>query len=354
MAALPSCVQTTGSFQEVFETCYSHGLETIYKLENVDLKTVRKLAEVKAKPSFKIFLEELSDPQLEFDFGPFYRGWQVPFVLQEPIQLLKLSKPIEKNLNSHGFKTLYDLKHADLQALRLGQGHIEEIRSKLKSYLSDKPLEKTTTIDFLSLIKCFFGAEDPCKAYVALEPYGLHEWIFLAPSETVLIKRSSIDLKDKWEKEILSNISIGHHFQTLIDTWAYPWIQKRGGIASQEELIEYLILQSSDPFLAKKALELILKIANPFESMHSFNGCFVFSEESFQKYKAIYSIAKSYFINKTLEIPLVNLINFVIRELLSIDIQSTQEDVERGLRLFSKFDLFRNQTGIWNVRCIYS
>ena len=42
---------STKSFEEVYKTSYSHGLESIYRIENIDLKTVRKLGVKEEKPS---------------------------------------------------------------------------------------------------------------------------------------------------------------------------------------------------------------------------------------------------------------------------------------------------------------
>lgn len=363
MATLQNYVQNyqddPSSFREVFKTCYSHGLESIYKLENVDLKSVRKLSQFtpEEKPKVSLEQEEWHALQLELDLGSFYRGWQVPYVDQEPIQVLQLVKPIERSLLGFGVKTIGALKQANLHALKLGQGHIEDVQDKLKTYLLGKPIKKAASIDFLSLVKCLFGDKEKIKAYVTLQPFGLHEWIFLTPSESMEIKRSPLSVKREWVYETenalkIEQEKIRHYFQEIISTWISPWIHARGGIATRDELNEYLNLRSQDPLVAEKTLEL-LSFMDLYSSLIDLGDCLTSSKEDEANYQEILSIAKSYFISPYAEYALDELGALILKELVLKWNSSPLQTVIRILKTSSYFEVFRNRLGSWQVRLNY-
>jgi hypothetical protein len=131
MTALENSVQTAS-----FPT-YSHGLESIYKIETIDVKSIRKLSDSKPKVP-TILLEEGEDHQLSFDFGPSFRSWISPITLLEPLQVLGLPKPIEKMLNEKEFRSVGDLQSGRLKEVGLGQGHVEDIQLSLGRYLAGK------------------------------------------------------------------------------------------------------------------------------------------------------------------------------------------------------------------------
>lgn len=91
------------SFEGTYKTAYSHGLEAIYALENVDLKSIRRISDAQESeplqpksPPRPLQPLEAPEPQLELDLGDGYRSWIESFVLQEPIHVLGVS-PMPKN-----------------------------------------------------------------------------------------------------------------------------------------------------------------------------------------------------------------------------------------------------------------
>lgn len=351
MATLQNSVQKSEdltSFQEIFTTCYSHGLESIYKLENVDLKSIRKLVIVEEPIQIPAKIqEEWLDDQLSLDLGLFYREWMAPYLNQEPIQVLGLAKPIEKNLIGWGFRTIGNLRQIDIQSLKLGQGHIEEVRKRLADYILNKPLIKTKSIDFLSLIKCVCADKEPCKIFVCLEAYGLHEWMNLTPSESMEVKRSSN--KKEWASEMLSLIipAVKPLFSSILETWVKPWMYRRCGIASQEEIEEFLILKSLDPVHAKSALKLFGPV---YDSLVPMEGSFALSEVVSQEYQRIHKTIKSYFINPKAYYQLEELMTFVAKELAMSYMKVTNEQLLRIFSFSSAFKIYRTSSGVWNVR----
>ena len=206
-AALPP--PDTLTFEETYKTAYSHGLEAIYALENIDIKSIRPILPLQANkaPGPKIvpqiFPEKLSD-QLELDLGDAYRGWIDSFIKKEPIHVLGLSRHAEKCLLEHGKRVLGDLIHTNLKEFvflkGMGQGHVDEIQQKLARYLEGRPLERCKKIDFASWIRSIVAAFDRKKVYVALESHHLSDLFSLSPSESVETRRLTLE-KQEWIQE---------------------------------------------------------------------------------------------------------------------------------------------------------
>ena len=341
----------SASFNEVFSNSYSHGLESIYKLENIDLKSIRKLSTQKEpvlQSTVSLQIEEWQEDQFALDLGSFYQGWMTPYIFQEPIQVLNLAKPIEKNLIALGFKNLGQLKGADLFSLKLGQGHIVDIRTKLKDYFLNKPTEKTANIDFCSLIKCIFGDKDPCKAYVLLEPYGLHQWISLTPSETMEVKRAPATQKREWKKELFSENEAKDYFTSIIEIWIKPWMYARDGIATVDELNEYLILRSLDETYARSFLELFKDTI--FSSLISLKSCLALSKQFANRFRLIEMTGLSYFNQADTEFSLNHFVHLLTVELGLEWHKLTSEQIFKVLNISNYYKVYRNAKGEWRVQ----
>lgn len=347
MATLQNSVQSSpapNSFQEVYKSCYSHGLESIYKLETVDLKTIRKLSEnivpkIQAVPSCEFF-------EPAFDLGLFYQGWMTPFICDEPIQVLQLSKLIEKTLISFDCMTLGQIQKANLFTFRLGQGHIEEVQRKLKEYFFGKPLEKTASIDFLSLLKCLLADRPTTKLYVWLEAYGLHQWMLLSSAEMVEVKHLTPQGRKEWMRELQELMhmpsqqeKIYGFFSRIIEVWIKPWIFSRGGIATKEEIHEFLLLRSLEKSIAEKTLAFLSAYIDPFQSLEC-NGILAFSSEKAEDYKMVEKLALTYFPSCKSFMVLADLIFFLQNELI------------RDWRLFS-YDFIQKALEISPLFCVY-
>ena len=252
------------TFEETYKTAYSHGLESIYKLENVDLKTVRRLAEKTVEEAPKPTSAPLNyEESEELDLGPKFRKWIPSFVREEPIQVLQLNRVSEKCLLEHGFTTLHHLLTTDLSRLvyvkGMGQGHIDEIKHQLNKYSRSKPLYKAYQIDFVSWIKSLTFDMNLKKVYVLLEKYQLADLVSLTPMESVEVRKLDKIKKEEIFAEVLKEIrlksaKVQTRFEDILQTFVIPWMERRWGMATEEEISERLQRISLKPSVAEKAL----------------------------------------------------------------------------------------------------
>lgn len=369
MTALQKNVQTTG-FSTDFDVltspqkAYTHGFESIYKLECIDLKSVRKFSAEPEKTVEKVqdsSYEEESDVQLTFDFGPSFRGWMVPYLLQEPIQVLQLSKPIEKTLIDKGHKSLGELQQISLQGLGLGQGHIEEIKRKVKQYKEGKAQARTSRIDFESFIKCLFADLEWKKAYVMLAPFEIVKWLQLSPADSADVKKLTFENRQRWCDEVASQLKneskslmLQTFFSTLEETWVKPWMMARGGLAKEEEIMESLLIRASDPVFASGALDVLSSIKSPFNALYPTTGGFAATLAVKQTHELMIKTALSYFTSPAMHLSLDLLSTWVALELAVKWKNISPEKVADSIKFSSHFDLFRDsKSGEWIVSKSY-
>lgn len=323
-------------FEEVYKSSYSHGLESIYRLENIDLKTVRKLG---SQPDGT--LEPVRQPpvyvedELELDLGPVFTEKLEPFVLREPIQSLKLARHTEKCLIEQGFRTLGDLKEADLNSLvfvkGLGQGHIVEVREKLASYLGSKATSPTKYIDFISWICEIVGDIETKLAYLILEPYGLSSIVKPTPLESADIKKLSLDKKGELLEQ--GRAKLAHpdkikqvllRFEEIATVLVAPWIASRSGVATVEEIEERLVRCALDRAHAKRALQFLketyrhsLFLNNLFPFALPCEGSLYFaSAEAWGRFKEIERAISAYFWNLDAEIEYHKLYQWLVKDFM--------------------------------------
>lgn len=298
MAVNKGLFSTDRSFEEVYKTSYSHGLESIYRLETVDLKTVRKLEfveESSPQSEKKPSKQDKQDPN--FDFGPLFSGYLSSFILKEPIQILKLSRHIEKNLLDEGYKTLFDLSKADFTTLSfvkgMGQGHILELKERLQSALEREDVIKPSTINWASWLRSLVGTLETKMAWALLEGYGLETVFSLTPLESVEIKKLTLerksDLKDQAKLKVSDSEKVKEVRERLFEIESVmlkPWILSRGGVASEDEILERLALVSTDP-KNQKGMMLFLKdffVDGPFFQLPGERGLIFSSAESWGEF----------------------------------------------------------------------
>lgn len=350
------------SFDQTYKSSYSHGLEAIYKLENIDIKTVRPI-EIRTKPlpeaTAKPKLKSLP-PQNELDLGPYFRDWIEPFVNQEPIQVLGLSKHAEKSLIDNQKTHLRHLIESDLQTFiyykGLGQGHVDEIRQKLSEYIAYKPIKQTNTLDIQSWIKSLVASYDKRKIYVLLEKYQLNEIINLSPLETVEVKRLTLEKKLEWIEEITSLIVQPHtqkkvleQIQTIIDTFIKPWMRSRGYLATSAELMERIERISEQPKWVEQTLTFLSEVF--LSKQNIFNKTLVRLEDHLygsdlwvlNSYLAIVDKAKSYFYHEDVVYYLNELKYYLEREFAKQWVTFEKIFFDKALKLSSLFKLKLNE-----------
>lgn len=328
-------IAADSSFEETYKTAYSHGLEAIYALENVDPKSIRRIEKpVKKEPlnnncAPKRILKK--QHQLEFDLGGEYRNWIPSFIKNEPIQVLELSSLVERCLIANGKKILKDILEVDLQTFiffkGMGQGHIEEIKYKLSQYVEGTSLDCSEDIDFSSWLRTLVAALDRKKTSVALQPFHLNDLFPISPLENGEINRLTLEKRQEWIEEMHLQFqqpsrkqSVISHMKEIVDVFIRPWMRKRLGIAMKYELEERLQKTSVNGTITS----LVLQFYSHFYYNQQFplhNDLQPVSEHIYCvdeivacHYHQIVKKAFSFFYKSTIQYPLKQLIQLLEKE----------------------------------------
>lgn len=356
------------SFEETYKSAYSHGFEAIYALENVDIRSVRPLHEAPAEKAkikslqLPIILEE-EPSQLDMDYGPGFREWIEPFFLSEPIQVLGLSKHAEKCLLDHQKVLLKDLLGYDLRKLvflkGMGQGHIDEIKGKLQSYVEGKEVARAKNIDFASWIRTLVSNSTiKKKLFVCLEEYHLAELISLTSVERMEVRRLTPEKRTEWKKEGGEELNtesrcllFRRQMGLICDAFVKPWLARRLGVATSIEIQERLERMSLYPELATRALHFFSEIyCNSFFSLaHSLHGVgpelYCIDAQTKEAYEIIINRALTYFYKDGLHYNLEQLVGLLSRECAKFWIGFPEGFPEKVLRLSPLFSIRKCDTG---------
>jgi hypothetical protein len=330
-------------FPDSLKAAYSHGLETIYALETIDVKSVRRMSEkAPAKPEAMIVHEEIEENQLDFDLGVGFRSWIIPTLLSEPIQILDLKKPLERQLLDKCIGTLGELVQAvNHLPASLGHGNIEDIRRSLARYIAGKSQDKTHFIDFLSLIKCLYGDFDAKKVYAALAPKGLGEWIVLTPLDKVDLKKASLEVRLNWIQETKHHIRsekkqafLQQQFFIWCQTWVKPWLIKRNGFGTQEEIEALLILRSSDEQTAEQVLVLLRDMIVYETFLPCYEGVFAADARLLNYLRSILKKKSTYYCSSYANYSVSELTHLIYQEMVRDWSSVTPEIIQKALSLF--------------------
>lgn len=360
------------SFEEIYKTSYSHGLEAIYALESVDIKSVRRIdtapkQTLKKLENKKLLLRPLQE---EFDLGEEFRGWISSFVKNEPIHVLELSKHAEKCLVENGKSKLGDLVGVNLKDfvfLRgMGQGHIEEINQKLNAYLGDHDLDKCYKVDFSSWLKCLVAAQDRKRVYAFLESYDLSELVSLTPGENVEVRKLTLEKKQEWIEELLNKIAqpaqkkaVWADMQQVFNVFFKPWIRQRGGFAAKDELWERMQRISTNAAVSSNVLRFLQSVY--FESLANKDFFNLLLQEIDQNvyccdahhayaYEKIIDQAMSYFYKPSIYYRLNELISLLEREFSRLWTGYPEGYIEKILRLSPVFSTTKGKSGQLEIR----
>ena|GEM_PF-2132743 len=347
---------------------YSHGLEDIYSLENVDLSTVRRLGGTEEKKEVVEVTEELPEIEesQEFDFGDEWRGWMPSLMLKEPISVLGLPEQVQKSFLDDGRTQLGDICHLgqeDMMGLAIGQGHIDEVRQRLKQYLSGKSLQKSYRVDYISWLRCLLADAEPKQRSLALESWGLAELFPLTPAENMEIRRMSDDLRQKSQKEAFQQLvtderrrRFGSVWRQVLDTFVKPWVRWRGGVASYDELLERLQRIAVDEKTAQDVLPLFAHLF--FNGSLPFGGylaeveskLFAVDSTTAENFRQVLVSANSCFYSQELSYPLEELVAIIEREHACQWSSYPQDFVVKVLRFSAKFRVRKGECGTLIVR----
>jgi hypothetical protein len=224
---------------------YSHGFESIYAFETIDPSSVRVMSA--APPTAASQVLDVKEPLVADPDLPFVKSSISPFFLKESVEILKLSSHAERFLRSSGHETIEQimtLDFSDMSLLRgLGQGHIEEIRSKLKEFVRGRSLNNRVCVDYISWARSLFNGMDKRVVGVAFERYGLSDALPMSLTEKVEIKKLPQEKKQDWFCHFKSTCKSHHEafdrdLHRVMEAFVLPWMLGRGGFASTVELKE--------------------------------------------------------------------------------------------------------------------
>lgn len=257
---------------------YTHGLEEIYTLENVDAGTIRKMGEsrpVSASPvtrAAKSVVPPEPPPDLCLELGDAHRGWMPSLIQQEPIQVLGLPHATQKALLEAGKEKIRDLLALDASDLShasgIGQGHLDTMQQSLKEYLKNRDPRHSALIEWESLLLALFGTAERLPVYLLLTPYGLEDLFSLSPVDQVALRRES----EEGRKAILDKARAGlgsesrrlrfeRLMRQVVEVHVKPWMRRRGGVATEQEIIERMRrVSATSAEMADKTLEALAQI----------------------------------------------------------------------------------------------
>lgn len=318
---------------------YNHpGLEENYSIETIDIKTIRLLSDSVTTLSLPfqeklLLLEpiEQESTQWDFDFGGEFSREIKPLVLEEPIQVLRLSQHAEKTLRIHEKLVLRDLIKLNQQEFifirGLGQGHIDEIKQKLQTYLADQLIQTKPHIDWTSLIRILSGSMAKLKLALIFEPFGLDAFISLSSAEQLEMRRLSheerLKLHQEAEEEICSsrNKHVIHDILTdFLNVIIKPWVRRREGLATDDELLERLQRSCQNPELTAPMLSFISEVF--FKHQCVFNsylteirpGLYGIDSGIKWMYQSVIQKALTYFYKPYIVYELEELVEFLFKE----------------------------------------
>lgn len=357
------------------EGVYTHGFESIYKLQNVDVRTVRPMGasdeideepvepEGDLSPRPKLVVKtvpELLEDQLLLDLGDEYRGWIQPFRLSEPIRVLGLSSVAEKGFYENGkeqLKDLLDIDPRDFSQMKgVGQGHVVEMAEKLEVYLEGYPRERADRIDFCGLLLCLLGAQDRKAAHLWLQEFGLGDLLPLSSADLAEVRhhggdQSASDLEalkvemssEKWRRFVADQLAL------VLRVFVRPWLWGRSGLASEGEIRERLERVSRDGEHARRALDFLSQVyfegKSPFSSefIEVEPGVFAADGHVAKAFRAVRDCSKTYFYSVGMEYPLQELERFLLREFALKWEGFHLGFAEKVLRISPHFSTWKNQ-----------
>lgn len=358
-------------FEETYKSSYSHGLENIYALENIDPKSIRK---IEARSESKITTPKRPHPQRshatdqpEFDFGMEHRKWIDSFLPREPIQVLGLLKHAEKRLIDLGKTRLKDILETNLQDFAfskgMGQGHIDEIQEKLSLYLQNKDIWQSQKIDFASWMRCLITGIDRKKIAVFLREFNLADLVPLSLAETVEVNRLSFEQRQEWIQQTIAHLhtaelekSVHHDMKQVVDVFVKPWVRGRLGLATEGELLERIERMSETPAIAKNTLSLLsaiyFKHESPFAAYlpRKDEILYCVDQPTAMLYSLIIETTYSYFYKPQICYNLPQLVKWVESELAKSWIGLKDGFTEKVIRFSPHFRTRKGDHGLLFVR----
>jgi hypothetical protein len=329
-------------FETLSKTVYSHGLEAIYALETVDIRTVKKMEVFKKNPVVKKPLLISFEEEFPFEFR--FRKTLPSTFLSLPIDYLELSKPLILRLKEKRIFLVSDLR-GEKEALLKGsfqQNDKEELKKLFEKIFKGKSLDFSSTIDWLSFLKQALFPIDKRGAHLLLQEFQIDHLIELPLSLKLSVKTISSSLR----KELIDQAKT--HLKTIslkpfLDVFVIPWMRGRGSLATKQEILQRLSLVSEEMSFSSQIPLFFEKVGAPLELIPFEEELFTVDLLAKEKISRIEQVAKTYFYNPSLVYSLETLVNFILKELASQFIFATHDEVATCLKYLKTFRVRRNR-----------
>lgn len=370
-----------GGERDPFETTTANaeeGLARLYSMEEVDPATVRRVGEEEKKEippdskeevllhSFQpLAYEEQCEPfhqDEELDFGVGFREWIRPLFLEEPLEKLQLSSQAHKALQELG---IFTLAHAlEFGAQRggvkrgLGQGHVDEMNQALNLYLKGKDSQRSYSLDMKTLLSSIWGTIDRMQLAAVLSFYGIPPFDALSHEETATLKhmsRSQQDVLLQQGQEAMQHTRCWERLRcALDDTFAAfikPWMLRRGGIATAEQLEERLLSLCENPQEAEVLFSVLQATYFPQGNFWAtgllpcVGGLYAAEPSKVHQVALIHRLTDSYFYREKLRYPVSQLIHYMLRECAAHWVDFSETFLLDVLRSSSLYYLVRGASG---------
>ncbi len=357
-----SSSQSLTCFDEATQGAYTHGLESIYSLENVDPDSIRPLSlglrtEVTADAveNNDLLPSEPRELQLYLDIPPEYRHWLRPVLYEEPLEVLQLSNHAEQCLRMRDFHTIGQLLDIDLTTLGLGQGHYDEIASQLSDFTKGRPKYSTTLWDWGAFLRVLCYRGDVREVYPLLQRYGLEGLLFLPRSVRAELKgwhrKGGVD-------RALEQLRFGtpaeyfrEQMAEVVGVLVKRWLRGRNEMASTLELRERLELCSRDVGEFTSVWDLLSFVYSPSGALLAqaltqvSDDLYCVDAEAARRYHAVQRAAVDYFRPESCTYAVEHLVSLLLRDPRSVWCGWSEAFVENVLVMSPLFRLWKDDYG---------
>lgn len=329
---------------------YSHGLEKIYAFETINPKSVKSLAVKIEKDSSSIShvtpFQPTATEQLQFNYGPYFEESLADFRLLEPISSLGLTTFAHKALASRQLKTVEEVILFLKEPQGLGQGHLDELKTKLEAFVGKEPFKKRRTIHWQSLVRLLCHDLEAKERYVLLARYGLQE---LYP--ITLVEQQEVN---RWSEE---QIEKAHHLvrdkRAMLDASLFkiqeafirPWMRLQDGLCSKKEILAHLFQLSEDRTHFYEIQQMLQALATPLTLPLVDHDLYASDAAYALAYRNVIELLKSYFYQPFVRYPVKQLVHFAYVELIRQGHSLSARFIEKVLTHSSLFIVGHAESG---------
>ena len=179
----------------------------------------------------------------------------LPLRLLEPISSLTLTPFAAKAVRGTGGTTIGDLVtlvfEKGTECRGMGQSHLEEIRRKIEDFVGRPPYAKEQHIDIPSLLRIALSCADPSEKAIIVTCSRIQAIVPLSVQESKEADMALLKEKDRKFRHAIDTIrpktaeKICPLLEMISGCFIEPWMHQRGGIAHNQEILQFLFERSS-------------------------------------------------------------------------------------------------------------